>query len=397
MRFGQENKTFHLEQLAREVAQLSPQEHGFTHLALDNPAVESDTGRLQGWIIPAKDLNDVAGMPTSLGHHKRTYLAEDTDPFLQALLDEGAIIPGKSASPELGLRVDTEPVGYPHPDNPLWPGRTPGGSSGGAAAMVARGLVRAAHASDGGGSIRVPAAACGVVGFKPSGDDLGVQGFITTSVEDQAYLHDLPLQPAELAAQRPRIGVLTEPLFADVAVSPVMLTAVEQARTTLRSLGFDVVDIALDSTSQRTAATTFQAFQRIFTTRLVELDYAEGYAAWLRKKGQSVSPSQLADALSYASSLPARLAFEWRVDAICSPMLAFDPPPQGTFTALDHQDNFDEQTRWSPWGSLFNVARLPAICVPWPVPGRQPVGIQLGGITLNDSEVLSLAHVLTSR
>ena len=157
-------------------------------------------------------------MPTTHGHAERTYVAAETDPFVQELIDAGALIIGKSSAPELGLRVDTEPVGLPHPDNPLYPGHTPGGSSGGAAVQVARGLLRAAHASDGGGSIRVPAAACGVVGFKPAGEDLSVPGFITRSVADAATLHGLtPRTP------RARVGVLTEPLFAEATVAPHLL------------------------------------------------------------------------------------------------------------------------------------------------------------------------------
>lgn len=377
---------FSLQQLARDLEGLSPEEHGFTYLDLQREPAGS--GRLDGWVIPAKDLHDVAGMPTSLGHTQRTYLATTTDCFLEALEAEGAIIPGKSAAPELGLRVDTEPVGYPHPDNPLWPGRTPGGSSGGAAVMVARGLVRAAHAGDGGGSIRVPAAACGVVGFKPSGDDLSVPGFITRTVEDQAFLHDIPL----LKPTRARIGVLTAPLFADVAVAPVMLHAVDEAAAALRGLGYEVVPID----PYPAAAETFAAFQALFSTRLADLDFAEGYSAWLRELGRSISPAQLADARAHAQGLPARLAHDWQVDALLSPMLAFDPPPRGTFTALEHAENFEEQTRWSPWGSLFNVARLPAVSLPWPVASRQPVGVQLGGITLSDAPVLGLAAALSA-
>ena len=166
---------------------MGPQEHGFTYLDLQRTPTR--TGRLRGWILSAKDLNDVAGMPTTLGNAKRTYYPAVSEPFIAKLEKQGAIFIGKSSTPELGLRVDTEPVDLPHPDNPLYPGRTPGGSSGGAAVQVARGLVRAAQASDGGGSIRVPAAACGVVGFKPAGDELGVQGFITRTVADNAFLH----------------------------------------------------------------------------------------------------------------------------------------------------------------------------------------------------------------
>ena len=172
-------------QLARDLSGLTPQDHGFTYLDLSRTPKEE--GRLSGWILSAKDLNDVAGMPTSKGAQYRAYNAETSDSVIQELEDSGALIIGKSSTPELGLRVDTEPVGMPHPVNPLHVGATPGGSSGGAAVQVARGLLRAAHGSDGGGSLRVPAAACGVVGFKQSGSDLGVSGFITRSVADAAF------------------------------------------------------------------------------------------------------------------------------------------------------------------------------------------------------------------
>ncbi|WP_293771676.1 amidase [uncultured Corynebacterium sp.] len=371
---------FSVAQLARDLEGLTPHEHGFTYLDLEH--LPLGHGRLDGWVLSAKDLSDVAGMPTSLGSAARRYMATVTDPFLAQLEDEGARIIGKSASPELGLIIDTEPTGMDWVDNPLWPGRTPGGSSGGAAVQVARGLLRAAHAGDGGGSIRVPAAACGIVGFKPAGEDLGVAGFMTTSIADQAILHDLrPVKP------RARIGILTQPLFAEVAVDPVMLRAVAQARTALNAAGYECIDI--DPYPQ--AHQTFESFRRIFTAHTAGLEDAEGYVAWVRDLGRQVSTRQLADARNHAAHLPFLLAHTWQVDAILTPMLAFDPPARGTFRALPHPENFDAQTRWSPWGSLFNVARLPAVCLPWEVPGRQPVGVQLGSITLSEPELLGLA------
>src|SRR5699024_10170406 len=137
-------------------------------------------------------------MPTSKGAKHRAYNAETSDATIAALEEQGALIVGKSATPELGLRVDTEPVDMPHPVNPLHPGATPGGSSGGAAVQVARGLLRAAHGSDGGGSLRVPAAACGVVGFKQSGTDLAFRGLSPAQ---------LPMPPSSTTsphAPRPR-------------------------------------------------------------------------------------------------------------------------------------------------------------------------------------------------
>ncbi|OFR40027.1 amidase [Corynebacterium sp. HMSC06D04] len=374
---------FSLAALRESLGHLSAEEHGFTHLDLERaPQAE---GRLSGWILSAKDLNDVAGMPTTMGHAQRTYLPEFSDPFIERLEQQGARIVGKSAAPELGLRIDTEPVGLPHPDNPLYPGKTPGGSSGGAAVQVARGLLRAAHASDGGGSIRVPAAACGVVGFKPSGEELAVQGFIARTLDDAAFLHELrPRTP------RARVGVLVDPLFASTAVAPHMVQAVNQAAQVLEGQGFETVSIS----PYPQAGETFQAFQNLFMRKLAKLPETTGYAEWIRQHGMQVSNAEHAAAREHAAQLPALLAEYWQVDAILTPMLAYDPPRRGAFTSLPHQENFDEQTRWSPWGSLFNVAMLPAVSIPWKVPDHPPVGVHLGGITLDDAELLGLAKVL---
>ena len=119
------------------------------------------------------------------------------------------------------------------------------------------------------------------------------------------------------------------------------------------------------------------------------MDAGEGYFEWVRQQGLKVSKRMLADALRHASGLPRLLADCWQVDAILTPMLAYTPPPIGTFLALDHEENFMEQTRWSPWGSLFNVAQLPAISVPW-----SSIGVQVGSITLSDAELLHLASSL---
>lgn len=382
---------FSLAQFTRDLSSLSPQEHGFTYV--DTSRRPRAKGRLSGWILSAKDLNDVAGMPTSQGAKHRAYNATDSDAFIAALEDQGALIIGKSSTPELGLRVDTEPVDMPHPVNPLHPGATPGGSSGGAAVQVARGLLRAAQGSDGGGSLRVPAAACGVVGFKQSGTDLGVSGFITRTVADAAFLHDITPRPTPA-----RIGVLKQPLFAHTRVDPQHARAVDEAAAQLSAAGYPVEEIA----PYPTADVTFESFRHIFTSRLAGMEAGEGYFEWVRQQGLKVSKRMLDDALRHASGLPRLLADCWRVDAIITPMLAYAPPPIGTFLRLDHEENFMEQTRWSPWGSLFNVAQLPAISVPWSLsPGvtrtpatQAPIGVQVGSITLTDAQLLHLASSL---
>ena len=374
---------FSVEQLRADLHGLAPEEHGFTYLDVDREP--SGRGRLSGWVLSAKDLCDVRGMPTTLGNTDRTYYPERSDAFIEALEKQGARIIGKSSTPELGLRVDTEPVGLPHPYNPLYPGCTPGGSSGGAAVQVARGLLRAAHASDGGGSIRVPAAACGVVGFKPAGKELGVQGFITRTVADNAFLHG-----HRMITPRARIGLLVEPLFCDANVDAHHLRAAREAAQRLQAAGFTVVPIS----PYPQARATFAHFRTTFTSRLAGLNPAAGYAEWIAQQGRRVSAAELAAARAHVRRLPDLLAQEWGVDAILTPMLTTDPPRIGSFLSLPHAENFAAQTRWSPWGSLFNMARLPAISVPWAVPNHPPVGVHLGGITLSDAALLGLAHIL---
>lgn len=371
--------------LARALEHLSPAEHGFAYLDLDRePVAEGD---LSGWIIPAKDLYDVEGMPTTSGSKARTRMAEETFPFIAAYEARGARIPGKSVTSELGMSVDAEPRDLPAVDNPLWPGHTPGGSSGGAAVMVARGLVRAAHASDAGGSIRIPAAACGLVGYKPSASTLAVHGYITTTARDQAFLHQLT--PA--LERKVRVGVLTEPLMADTVVQEEYLTAVHETAEALEAAGHEVVPVG----RWPEAAITFEHYKNIFSSRLVSLTHYDYLSEWLRERGLGVTGPQQRESEEYARALRPRLAQFWGVDVILNPTLAFDPPPTGAFSSLSPAENFAAQTRWVPWTSLFNIAGAAAISLPWPVPGRpQPAAVHLGSLTLDDPALLALALAL---
>lgn len=393
---GETTAVQQVEELARRLAGLTPAEHGFSHLALEQAHERAERadrvstahrGRLHGLLIPVKDLSDVRGMPTTFGSAHRTRRAEATDATARALLDAGAIIPGKSAAAELGLMIYTEPPGLPAPDNPLWPGRTPAGSSGGAAVLVARGILPAAHASDGGGSIRVPAAACGVVGFKPSAPRLAAQGFITRTLDDTAFLHGLPPGPG----LRRRIGLLTRPLFAGSAVDEVHLRAVEEAAAALREAGHDVVEVH----PYPSAEETFDAFTTIFTAKLAGLPGpAEDLVGWLRARGRAMSSGRLAAANRHADDLGRHIAEYWEVDALLTPMTTTDPPPVGHFAQMPPAENFLGQTRWSPWGSLFNMTGRGAVSLPWQVPGRPPVGVHLGSLTLSDAALLALAREL---
>jgi amidase len=231
-------------------------------------------GPLAGVPLLIKDaIQDYAGLPTSNGSRGfRNIIAKQHSTIVQRLLDAGAVIIGKTNTPELALKGFTEPQAFGITRNPWNLGRTPGGSSGGSAAAVAAGIVPMAGANDGGGSIRIPAAWCGLFGLRPSRGRVPVgpaageiwEGassdlVVSRSVRDTALALDVLSGPAcgdpyviappekpfvELAAREPgrlRIAFCTaSPLGSEV--HPEAVAAVKHAAALLTSLGHDVIE-----------------------------------------------------------------------------------------------------------------------------------------------------------
>jgi aspartyl-tRNA(Asn)/glutamyl-tRNA(Gln) amidotransferase subunit A len=184
-------------------------------------AAGRDPGPFAGVPIGVKDLEDCAGMPTTRGslvYAGRGPVADDSI-HVARLRAAGAVPIGKTAAPEFGTHNFTKSTVFGVARNPWDTERTPGGSSGGSAAAVAAGLVPAATASDGGGSTRIPAAFCGLVGFKPShgriphpgppGSETSVYGLLTTSVADSARHLDVVAGPDDrdrFSLPRPLVG-----------------------------------------------------------------------------------------------------------------------------------------------------------------------------------------------
>ena len=351
----------------------------FSYLA-SSPLHQRTGGRLDGWAIPVKDTAAVAGWPTSWGSPLRSEIATQTHPFVKWLLSEGARIEGKTLTSELGATIYAEREDVPLLSSPAYPGRTPGGSSTGAAVVVAEGLYRAAHGSDAGGSLRVPAAACEVVGFKPAGRPRSgsVDGFITASVADQVELWDY--RPVDLPKMT--IGVLTDPLFTPRAsVDADRIRVVGRVAELLSSIS-DVREIA----PYAAATETYRHFSAQIKYSFIDARPLDSpYIQWLRDEGRSLSQTDLAAAQRHIAALPEFLREEWDVDAVITPMIATDPPPLGFFPSLSPADSFEAQTEWSPWGSLFNLTGAPAVAV-------GPV--QIGGITVDDAIVLELARII---
>ena len=172
-------------------------------LALDASPSQRRARPFAGVPFLVKDLAYLKGAPLTFGSRLfRDYRAPETEPIIQAALDAGMIALGKSRTPEFGLIGTTEPLLQGPTHNPWDSSLSAGGSSGGAAAAVASGMVPFAHASDGGGSIRIPASACGLFGFKPSRGrglaprrgapgGLSISFCVTRSVRDTARFLDL--------------------------------------------------------------------------------------------------------------------------------------------------------------------------------------------------------------
>lgn len=333
--------------------------------------------RFFGLPIPVKDLSPVKGFPCSYGSIHRREFPQETDPLIESLIAKGMVVPGKTQTSEMGMTAYTEPIGFPPVENPLSPGHTPGGSSGGAAAAVALGLVPAAHASDGGGSIRVPAAATNLVGFKPPHDSTGgkltAQGFITRTVEDAAFLHHLTP-----ASTKVRIGVLTQPLHGNGSVDERWAQATMKAADALSDSGHEVMEV------KPYGPEVFQAFQQVICLLSRKISGpASPIIQWMRQ--QEVNRKE---ALRRFQQVP-KITATWGIDVLLTPTLAFDPPPIGTFSSLPPAEDFAAQTEWTPWASLFNMTGGAAVSVPFA--GKS---VHLGALHAAPATVLALAQEL---
>lgn len=431
-------------ELAREQARAAER----TLLDLSGPAAApSQVGELSGLTTraggllgvpcPIKDLNMVAGVPISAGSAALEGTVATVDDGIVTLLREaGTLMVGKTTTPEFGLPCYTEPDIAPPARTPWDLSRSAGGSSGGAAAAVAAGIVPVAQGSDGGGSLRIPASACGVVGFKASrgrvspgphgveGSGLAIGGVLTRDVRDTAALLDVITAhwPGDLfllpppastfldACDRPvgqlRVGVLTTPaIAADVPVDQACLDAVAATATLLDELGHHVEQAPVPFPAERWAS--FEAIWSVLALSAPVPPEAEErlvpLTRWLRDNGRSVTGLEYAQAVSAVQTITREAAVEWeRYDVILSPTLARLPAPVGSLRNDDDPAaDFRAQTEFTPWTSVWNLTGWPAVSLPVhraEVHGvTLPVGVMLGAPALGaDEMLLSLAAQLES-
>ena len=357
-------------------------------------------GDLSGKEILLKDLQKLAGEETTMGSIHQRLTADYSDTATLRLLRAGATIVGASVSAEFGTTAYTEPVGLPHPVNPLNEKFMAGGSSGGAAVAVARGLVDIAHATDGGGSIRIPAACCGLTALKPAHDRYRggftptAHGFIAKDIPTTANAYGLELSaPHDL-----RVGYTNTGFHSSVPVNPTIAAA------TATSTSLLVTTPAVESVTSAPAPyprATFDLFSTAIAARCADLpDPLSPLTAWLRSAGQQV-PAWRRERIEEAIRNLDPSAGPWRdFDVIAVPTIAHAPPAPGTFSALSPEDNFAAQTAWTPWGTLWNLMGWAAVTVPLvapsKVPGRWPIALMLGAVgdRVSEGELLALASLI---
>ena len=384
-------------------------------------------GPLHGVPTAIKDLNLTAGVRTTFGSAAFSDFVPDvSDAVTLAIEAAGMVSIGKTSTPEFGSPCYTEPDVAPPAVTPWDRTRTAGGSSGGAAAAVAAGLVPVAQGSDGGGSIRIPASCCGLVGLKPTrgrisgypmyGEVTGLAtaGSLARTVRDAAALLDVlagrrvgdpswapPPSGTFLAAcdrdpGRLRIARFAEPVIAPVAVDPECVRAWEDASRLLESLGHEVVDVDVPLPPE--AVPTFETCWSVLTALSVvppeRQHLLRPLTRWLTERGNAVSGPEFGLAIGamrrFAAGALTALA---PYDAVLTPTLAVPPLPVGAMRDDEHPEaDFEAQKAFTPWTSAWNVTGMPAVSLPlhW-TDGGLPVGVMLAARPAEEELLLSLS------
>jgi amidase len=422
---------------------LQPDLNAFVHVDAERAlatadAVEAGDERpFAGVPIAVKDTAAVAGMPYTLGSDAFGDFVPGHDAFVvRRLREAGFVIVGKTNLPEFGILPVTEPRRFGPTRNPWDTERTPGGSSGGAAAAVAAGMVPLAHGSDGGGSIRIPAACCGLVGLKPSrgrisrgpdqGDDFLVQdGVLTHTVAETAALLDVlagyepgdatwappPAEPfAAAAAREPgrlRIGWTTTAAI-DAPLDPLCERAVSDAAELLASLGHEVEEIQAPWAGQ----SLLEVFTLVFGTPIAMGLFFGTQVSGREPAEELVEPLSWTiwkgvrerNALDYLLARTQLGAFSRSIvalwsdhDVVMTPALAQRPVRIGEIDACSAEpwEDFRRSGQFTPYTAIFNVTGQPAISLPlFHGEDGLPLAVQLAGKPAGEGELLALAAQL---
>ena len=377
--------------------------------------------------LPIKDLDVVAGWPTTRGSKASSPDPKAADSQLVAQFrSAGFVFMGKTTTPEFGTVSYTESDRLGITRNPWNPEHTPGGSSGGAAAAVSSGMAPIAHASDGGGSIRIPAACCGLVGLKPSRhripDDIetyhggATGGVVARTVADSAAALDalasgdrngfnVALPPERPFSQevgrdpgRLRIAVLTmSPL--GIATDPGPRAAVDRAVAVLSAAGHDIVDATMEWPE---VGEFVGAFTTMWGTGSAYYDLPFPDLVEIHDRPADPPPTaddyvRAVNAIQRATRLTAS-QFGGNFDVLLTPTMCVEPPKVGTW--LEGVADMPAMAvlnclPMAAFTAVFNATGLPAISLPVDVaPSGLPVAVQLVAGPWEDGVLYQLASQL---
>jgi amidase len=379
--------------------------------------------------MPIKDLTPVAGWPVTYGSHAGPdVVSELGELVVDRFRDAGFVLACRTNTPEFGPITVAENLRYGPTRNPWDPSRTPGGSSGGAAAAVAAGMFPIAHANDGGGSIRIPASCCGLVGLKPSRGRVPrlvqswqggvVEGVETWTVADSAAVLDLISGPDRLAwynappperpfaqevgaEQRPlRIGLVeTAPLGFELAEACADAAGV--ATELLKSLGHTVEPVQFDALPQELIAIAIPIVWAGFAD-YVDIDWAkaEPHNAATWEIASSMSLMDLSRSIQAMQERSREVVAHWGRDwdVLLTPTLSIEPPEVGAVLEAVHASPTEPALpvlQMVAFTILSNMTGLPAISLPLHQTGDGvPIGVQLTSGPWDEATLIRLSSQL---
>jgi amidase len=376
--------------------------------------------------IAVKDEIDIAGEVTSRGTGASRVKATADAEVVRRLREAGAIVIGKTTMPELGLWPFTESITWGVTRNPWDPERTPGGSSGGSAAAVAARLVPAALAVDGAGSIRIPAACCGLFGLKPQSGRVPRSphdsdrshwicfGALTRTVLDTALLLDVI---ADQPAGRPRpaangrgayteaAGTPPQPLRIGVSdafpagtrgtLSREVLDALHSTADLLRSLGHEVAEAELDFRVRDVPVIVGLMFRGIhdFVQEIERPQRLERRTRALARPGGLISDGLVERLLRAEREMANRVGRLFAdYDALLTPVMSQPAVPAGIMEGRGATATYLWETGWVPFSVLWNATGQPAASIPagFSQTGL-PLAVQLIARPNDETTLLSLA------
>ena len=407
-------------------------------LARENLKNNTDSGIFNGVPFLLKDLNNyLKGTVTSGGSRVlENITADHTSELVKRTLDSGLNIFGKTNSPELGLTVTTEPVLYGPTRNPWDLDRSSGGSSGGASSAVAAGIIPMAQASDGGGSIRIPASCCGLFGLKPTRartplGPVSLEGWggqsifhcVSVSVRDSAALLDVTSGPEKGAPYRSayqeksfleqiniepgnlKIGYLEDSsISVDEDVKEVMNSTIDLCQ----KLGHSVESTKINFSSEEISLAIITIIssnvsyavksQSDQTGREVSNEYFENVTLQMAENGNNFSASDYVNAIKINHRLGQELEKMFdQYDVLLSPVLASPPVKIGTIdmNTNDMKTYVERLTKYSPFTGIFNQSGQPSMSVPlFRTKDNLPVGSMFSAAFGNENLLFSLAGQL---